>query len=142
MENTAVHQVVYSNDNYLKMHSCFDCFVVYGWSEEREDMCIDPEWLASVGLSLYADSVIRAHMCTAIYGIEAHMSIEGIVTIDPADKARVDAAYAKHLEQWPAASQLGYRLGMMGDIEHNQKLYYSRLHDNTPSSDDGCGSGD
>jgi hypothetical protein len=108
------------------MHSCFDCFVVYGWSEpeERENVCIDPKWLASVGLSLYADSVVRAHMCNALYGIEAHMSIEGIVTIDVSDKARVDAAYANHVKRWPA-SQLGYRLGMMGDIENNHKLYYS-----------------
>ncbi len=80
--------------------------------------------IASVGLSLYADSVVRAHTCNALYGIEAHMSIEGIVTIDVSDKASVDAAYANHVERWPA-SQLGYRLGMMGDIENNHKLYYS-----------------
>jgi hypothetical protein len=113
------------------MYSCYDAVLVYGWVETN-DCCLNPDWLQKHGLEVFATSVVRNHMCEALYGIVVNVPLAGNVTVDPVSKALVDKLYGEWLEYHSRTfgEGLGFYLGVQGDFESEHSLY-----DITPGSD-------
>ena len=77
------------------MHGCFDALLVYGWKEAEEDRELDEEWLEAHGLRHFAESVVRHHKTTSIYGIEISLCPQtgNVVVPSNEDVSRVQSAY-------------------------------------------------
>jgi len=127
------------------MYGCFDPYLVYGFVGPSSEESLDADYVEAHGLRVWADSIIRCHLCNSVYGVLATLAPDGTCTVDPVEKAKVDAFYARFVAyhrardekelaenlrdkdepseyaDLPAAA--GYHLALTGEYESEHSTY-------------------
>lgn len=111
------------------MHTCFDAYIVYGFSEGNREDVLDATWLYDnfPEIYIYALDVVKGHLGEACYGITCGLNVEtGEIIIEPDSKEKVKKFYDKFVKLYPEKQvQLGYYRALQGDYDKECHHEYS-----------------
>jgi hypothetical protein len=108
------------------MHSCYNCYIVYGFSEMNSDASyLDNESLEILQVEIYASCVVKAYAYGLVYGISCEFDCEtGTISISDEKKQIVENAYQKFMKTFkPDSCKLEYFKVIDGDYEIYQDCY-------------------
>lgn len=123
------------------MHTCFDAYLVYGVMDV-DGMLLEEDWLCEKfpGMERYASSVVRGHMCSAVYGYMIGISETGDASVSEETRNEIKELYdilcKYHEKETDDKPTLGYHLVISGDYETEEHSEYNPEDAENECSDD------
>ena len=110
------------------MYGCFDPYIIYGFKELDTDTEISREYFEKkfedsiACFRIWASELIRLHACTAVYGVVAKLSSDGVCTVTDEEKQLVQKIYDE-VSKKKQYGEIGFYLAISGDYESQHTRY-------------------
>ena len=103
------------------MYGCFDPYIIYGFKELDTDTNteISREYFEKKSedsiayFRIWASELIRLHACTAVYGVVAKLSSDGVCTVTDEQKKLVQKIY-NEVSKKKQYGEIGFYLAIGG----------------------------
>ena len=102
------------------MVNCCESFIIYGWCEGNDKLCIDHEWISDFGIHIFTNLLVDNHVSEIIYGIPCEIdNITGKTILNDSDKNHVDSCYKKIVEYMDKHNHTYSEIGFFNGVWSN-----------------------